>query len=267
MWDSSNKSTPNDPTQCFTSRVTDYVRYRPGYPTALLDVLQQHCQLSPQTVIADVGSGTGKLTRLFLDHGNTVYGVEPNAAMRHTALQQLAAYSQFHSQSGRAEATGLPTASVSMVVAGQAFHWFDPIKTRQEFQRILLPQGWVVLVWNNRDLTDAFQQAYEGLLREQAPDYGNVRHRRRIALEHIQQFYGPYIPQSITLTYRQPLDWTGLWGRLMSCSYAPPANHPNHRPLHDALAETFEAHQQQGVIQFVYQTQVYFGLLPDLTPG
>ncbi|MEO0539361.1 MAG: SAM-dependent methyltransferase, partial [Cyanobacteria bacterium P01_A01_bin.105] len=59
----------------------------------------------------------------------------------------------------------------------------------------------------------------------------------------------------------QQLDWDGLWGRLMSCSYAPQASHPQHLPLLNHLQQAFTEYQQQGRVDFIYQTQVYCGQL------
>ena len=106
--------------------------------------------LRPSDVVADVGSGTGILTALLLDHGNTVHAVEPNAAMAAEATARLGGNPRFHAVAGRAEATGLPDASCDVVTAAQAFHWFDIDPTRREFRRILRPGGAVVLVWNIR---------------------------------------------------------------------------------------------------------------------
>ena len=106
--------------------------------------------LRPSSVIADFGSGTGLLAQLFLDFGVEVYGVEPNASMRAAAEQLLARFPRFHSVQGTAETSGLPDQSCDIVTSGQSFHWFDPVRTRQECRRILRPAGWVVLVWNVR---------------------------------------------------------------------------------------------------------------------
>src|SRR5512133_1966571 len=137
-----------DSKERFTSRVENYVKYRPGYPAAILDVLKAECGLTPGAFVADVGSGTGLLARVFLDFGCHVFGIEPNAEMRAAGEQLLAEYRLFDSRDGSAEATGLPTASVHFVTAGQAFHWFDPPRAQEEFRRILKPEGWVGLIWN-----------------------------------------------------------------------------------------------------------------------
>ena len=143
---------PSDSNTRFSDRVADYVRTRPGYPTAVLDILGTETGLNPATVVADVGAGTGLSAELFLRNGNTVFGVEPNREMREAAESLLAGYANFHSVAGSAESTTLPDASVDLIVAGQAFHWFDVPRARAEFRRILRPDGVVVLMWNTRRL-------------------------------------------------------------------------------------------------------------------
>ena len=114
-----------DPTQRFSSRVDNYVRYRPGYPSAILDLLRKECGLTPKSVIADVASGTGIFSRMLLENGNRVFGVEPNLEMRKAGEEYLAAYPNFTSVEGTAEATTLADHSVDLVTAAQAAHWFD----------------------------------------------------------------------------------------------------------------------------------------------
>src|SRR3954447_4559397 len=126
-----------DPTRRFSNRVEDYIKYRPNYPRALVRLLEAECGMTGASVIADVGSGTGILSELFLKNGNRVYGVEPNREMREAGERLLASYTNFVSVDGRAEATTLDDASVDFVTAGQAFHWFDPPRTRREFVRVL----------------------------------------------------------------------------------------------------------------------------------
>jgi len=115
----------NDATQRFTNRVENYTRYRPHYPAQILDSLKVDCGLTAQSIIADVGSGTGFLAELFLAQGNRVFGVEPNREMREAGERLLRAYPKFNSIGTTAEATALPDSSIDFVTAGQAFHWFD----------------------------------------------------------------------------------------------------------------------------------------------
>src|SRR5882724_12052314 len=165
-----------DAKQRFSNRVADYVRYRPGYPPAALDLLRTECGLRPGHVIADIGSGTGFLSELFLKNGNLVYGVEPNEAMRRAGEEYLASYDGFSSIEGSAEATTLDDAGVDFVTAGQSFHWFEPDSARREFVRILKPGGWMVIVWNDRRMDEApFTRAYENLLERFGIDYKQVK--------------------------------------------------------------------------------------------
>ena len=250
-----------DPTKRFSSRVDNYVKFRPDYPPDVLGVLRSRCGLIPETVVADVGSGTGIFTRQLLANGNTVYGVEPNAEMRAAGAEFLAAFPRFHSVDGTAEATTLPDGSVGVITAAQAFHWFKRKRTRTEFARILAPGGWLALIWNDRPLDRTpFLRAYEALLHEFGPDYLAVRHQH-LDLPQVQEFVGCTEVTLTVLEHRQLLDYDGLEGRLLSSSYAPEAGHPLHEPMLRRLREIFEQYQADGTVSLDYDTQVYCALL------
>ena len=152
-----------DSTTRFSNRVADYVKYRPGYPATIVTWLQENHHLSAGETIADIGSGTGISSRLFLQAGYKVWGIEPNAAMREMSVQLLSNYPYFRAKDGTAEATGLPDSSVGAIVCGQAFHWFDAVKAKQEFKRILKANGIVILIWNER-LTESVFDGLKGRL-------------------------------------------------------------------------------------------------------
>jgi SAM-dependent methyltransferase len=249
-----------DPTQRFSSRVDNYVRYRPGYPQEVLQLLREECGLTPKHVIADVASGTGIFTRMLLENGNRVFGVEPNDAMRQTAEEQLAKYPSFTSVAGTAEATSLPSGSVDIVTAAQAAHWFDRGKARREFVRVLKPGGWTVLLWNERRTeATAFLKAYEQLLLTHGTDYEEVRHERTTAT--IGAFFAPSLFQERVFDYRQEFDYDGLEGRLLSSSYTPQPGHANYDPMLRELRRIFDAYQGNGRVSFEYYTRVYHGKL------
>lgn len=247
-----------DPTRRFSSRVDNYVRYRPGYPSGILTVLAGDCGLSAASVIADVGSGTGKLTELFLANGNRVFGVEPNREMREAGERFLKEYSNFSSIDGTAEQTTLPDRSVNFITAGQAFHWFDREQCRAEFARILKPEGWVVLIWNDRK-TDAtgFLAGYEKLLKAYATDYSKVDHKQ-IDDVVVQKFFG-FAPTKRILPSSQEFDFEALKGRLLSSSYAPEKGQPGHDEMLRDLEKLFNEFQEDDRVQFVYDTVVYYG--------
>ena len=250
------------PTARFSDRVENYVRYRPGYPREVIDLLRDECGLRAEHVVEDVASGTGIFTRLLLENGNRVFAVEPNAEMREMGRQVLAGYEKFVSVAGTAEETTLDAASVDFVTAAQAAHWFDLKKGRAEFERILRPGGWCVLIWNER-LTEStpFLREYEQLLLTYGTDYKEVRHERTTAVIH--EFFAPARFSEQTFGLVQRFDFEGTAGRLLSSSYAPLERHANYAPMMRELERIFRAHAVGGLVEFEYATRVYFGRLSE----
>jgi len=249
-----------DPTQRFSSRVANYVRYRPGYPSAVVDLLKKECGLTTGAVIADVASGTGIFTRMLLENGNCVFGVEPNAEMRKAGEQFLSAYPQFTSVEGTAEATGLTDCGVHFVTAAQAAHWFDREKARREFIRILKPGGSTVLLWNERRTESTpFLRDYEQLLVAYGTDYQNVRHER--TTEEIETFFAPSPFQVRTFDNRQEFDYPALEGRLLSSSYTPQSDDAGYASMLRELRRIFDTYRVNGRVTFEYNTSVYYGPL------
>jgi ubiquinone/menaquinone biosynthesis C-methylase UbiE len=250
-----------DSTQRFSNRVENYTKYRPSYPKEMLSLLAGECGLTPAAIIADVGSGTGIMTRIFLENGNQVFAVEPNSEMRRAAEQILAVYPHFISVTASAEATTLPAGTADFVVAAQAFHWFDRDQARLEFVRILKPDGWVVLVWNERRAASTpLQSEYEQLLRKYSTDYANVDHRN-ITGEILHAFFLPDEFKLQTLSYSQTLNFEELKGRLLSSSYSPLPGEPNCESMLEDLRAIFDAHQIHGQVAFEYDTQLFYGHL------
>jgi len=244
----------------FTSRVADYVKYRPGYPAEIVNLLTTECGLTPGSVVADVGSGTGKLSEIFLANGNVVIGIEPNESMRVVAEQIFKDEPRFRSVDGKAEATTLDDASVDIVVAGQAFHWFDPLKTREDWLRILKPNSYAALIWNDRLLeATPFLSDYEQLLKEFGTDYAEIRHDKSMPM--IEQFFAgdPFVLRGFPNT--QIFDLDGLRGRVRSSSYTPEPGHPTFEPMMRGLESVFDKHQKNGYVNFDYETKVFYGRL------
>jgi SAM-dependent methyltransferase len=249
------------PTQRFSDRVDFYVRYRPRYPRALVEHLGQAGDLTPDSVVADIGSGTGFLAEVFLCFGCAVIGVEPNAEMRAAAEALLAPYPRFRSVDGTAEATGLPAASVDWAVAGQAFHWFDGPAAARECRRILRPGGRAAICWNERDAAASpFMQEYDALIHRHSPEYEDVGHRN-IGKVAYADFFGHDRYRLDAFPNAQAFDREGLRGRLSSSSYSPPPGHPGHAPMMADLDALFDAHQQDGSVTFTYVSKVFWGEL------
>lgn len=247
--------------QRFSSRVEDYVRYRPGYPEAVIATLHAECRLERASLVADFGSGTGLLSRLFLRNGNPVLAVEPNPEMRAAGERLLGSFPGFRSVSGRAESSTLADHSVDFVVAGQAFHWFDPRMARDEFVRILKPTGWGVLIWNQVDIrATAFLRAYERLLQKYATYRIRVDHRERDAAAAAALF-GTGGFKSDTFEHSQRFDYTGVRGRTLSLSSIPGPSDPGHEKMLAELAEIFQAYHTDDIVELPYTTTMYYGRL------
>jgi ubiquinone/menaquinone biosynthesis C-methylase UbiE len=250
----------NDSTTRFSNRVEDYIRYRPHYPVSVMDFLRSQLGLRSSDVIADIGSGTGISSMLFLENGNTVWGIEPNREMREAAERQLSHYKNFKSADGTAENIPLPDKSVDMIVAGQAFHWFDMSRSREEFARVLKQGRYAVLIWNDRKTeSDAFSEEYDALL-STLEDYRKVNHKN-VDRPVFDEFYGKRNYDIHIVPNHQDFDWEGLKGRLMSSSYVPVPGDPAHEPLMKRMKEIFDKYNINGKVKIEYDTKIVHGKL------
>ncbi len=246
-------------TQRYTDRVQDYVQFRPGYPTEIIPMLVQECGLAAEHVIADIGSGNGQLSRLFLDHGNHVFGVEPNDAMRSRADDIFKTNNHFTSVNGQAEATTLDRETADFIVVGQAFHWFDITRISKEFRRILKAKDcWVVLIWNDRKTDEtAFQAAYEQVLISHAPDYKGIE-GSRVSPNVMRLSLG--VDELARYDFegmRQMLPLEPFLGRVRSSSYCPLPDDPQHEKLMAECKGLFKMYSQNNLINMDYTTHVF----------
>lgn len=244
----------------FSNRVDDYVRYRPTYPTALVDLLEADFGFAPGQTLADIGSGTGISAELFLRRGYHVCAVEPNADMRAAAEAALGGLPGFRSIAGAAEATTLPDASVDAVIAAQAFHWFDVDGVRKEFARILKPGGKVALIWNDWRDDTPFMQDYAAFVRQYALDFDKLRNHSPEQAPRIARFFAAG-HEVRAIPNGQTLDRVGVEGRMLSSSYMPGRDDPRCEAALAVLREVFARHERDGVVAFAYFTRVYIGTL------
>ena len=261
----SEKAAPGNEAGCFSGRVDDYVKTRPSYPNALLAVLRDRCNLRAASTVADLGSGTGLLTRLLLETGATVHAVEPNDEMRAAAETVSQGEEGFHSVAGTAEATTLADASVDLVTAAQAFHGFDAVRTHAELRRILRTPAVareadsVALVWNDRALdADAFHRAYEELLVRRCPRYRELQGKADTTAK-FDALLGAGRWRRASVPNEQRLDREGLVGRLLSSSYAPRPGDPGHDETFADLRALFDRHAAGGSVAMLYTTVAITG--------
>jgi SAM-dependent methyltransferase len=252
-----------DPTGRFTARAESYERGRPGYPIALREFCRSSLGLLPKHIVADVGSGTGILSDLFLTGGNRVMAIEPNDDMRAAAERRFGGNNNFVSIKGRAEETGLADRSVDFILAGQAFHWFDRAAAKIEFLRILRAGGWVILVWNDRRADGEFEAEYESILREFAIDLSEVSLRRRAATheEDLGDFFSPHGFQTSCFSNSRSFDLEELISMASSASYLPLPGHPRYPELAVRVQKAFQTSAQNGRVWQKYDTRAYYGRL------
>ena len=226
----------------FSGRAGAYEAGRSGYPQALLDHLYGAEGLSPASVVADVGAGTGKLTRELLAR----------------AQAALSNYPRFFPVAATAEHTTLADASVDWVTCASAFHWLDAPAFAAECRRILRPQGRVLLLWLVRDAEDAFNRAHAAVLAAHCPGFTGLSHGHDACAPHLNRFFrGPFSALRFDSSVLQGRE--AFVQRSLSSSYAPRPGQPEYGPLISALEALFEAHQQEGQVLVRTSCAAYLG--------
>lgn len=237
-----------------------YAKFRPNYPKAFIDFLFTDLDLPKSCVFADIGAGTGILTRQLLEKGATVYAVEPNDDMRKVAEDNLKAFPKFIPVKGTAENTTLPGGSMDIITAAQAFHWFDREKFKEECKRILKPQGKILLVWNSRDSESELVTENALINREYCPGFKGFSGGMNTAAsgEGLSDFFrGEYTVK----TFKNPLAYSkeAFIGRNLSSSYALKEDDENYVPYVRALEALFEKYSKDGVLTTPNYTRCYLG--------
>ncbi len=245
----------------FTGRVDSYRLARPRYPKEILDLLRRECGLTSQSSIVDVAAGTGIFTELFLENGNTVTAIEPNAEMRSTCIELQPVYPKLTVLEGTAENTGLQESCADFVTVAQALHWFDLARTRKEFARIQKKNGWCVIAYNERRPEgDPFHRGYEALLRQFGVDYDAVQ-RKYPDISTLRAFFDPAPVHRLRLENFQLMDRDALVGRVVSSSYMPTPGQPGYDAMLKEIDRLFAENERQGVVKLDYECTVSYGQL------
>jgi len=245
--------------ESFTGRVDDFAKYRPGYPEQIISLLESKIDFSPAKDVADIGCGTGRLSRLFLNNGNLVFGVEPNDEMRLMSEKLLSKFINFISIEGTAEKTMLATSSVDVITVGQAFHWFDLKKTKKEFKRILRKDGHVVIAWNERKNNSQVMKAVNKMLLSLNQEHEEAE-KNLVDKNLLNTFFAVEKVSTSTFPNYQMLDLAGLKGRIRSISYVPETGAENKKVM-DQIKDVFEKYNNGGMVKIEYTTRVFYGKL------
>lgn len=242
----------------FDGRSSNYSLYRPDYPADLLSVIKLEFNMGDESAIADIGSGTGKLARLFLENGNKVFCIEPNREMREAAKKDLSGYPEAVLMDGSAEHTGLPDSSVEFIVVGQAFHWFDLEAAREEFKRILTENGVLILVWNDRVAkSTGINAAYEEICRKYSEGYHSSG-STGLSNDDIVGFFGHEV-RKFSLPNPQEMNLEALKGRYFSAPYAMASSNPKYGKLLKAFDKAFKENKKGKWVRMEHETKVFAG--------
>lgn len=242
----------------FSNRADNYARFRPGYPEELFAHLRKVTAVQPEARIVDIGSGTGLFAEPLLQEGYNVVCIEPNEDMRKAGEARLRKYPSFQSIQSTAEDTGLAENSVDLITVAQTFHWLDPVAARLECQRILKPDGYVILAWNRETKQTEFEQQYSDLRTQYRLDEpGPVQ----IDPVLIEEFFAPGVVSSRAFANKQLLDFEALKGQLLSKSYIPLPGHKDYDEMISRLIKLFVLYNENGLVTINYETLLYWGQL------
>ncbi len=246
------------PQAAFSTKVADYEASRPDYPEALFAMLAAEGALAAGATVADVGAGTGLLTRGLLQHGWTVVAVEPNAGMRRAADRRLGGMAGYRSVEGSAESMPLAESSVDLVTAAQAFHWFDIERSRAEFLRVLKPAGRVALIWNDRVPEDPVNEALDAM----SARHGGARREALAAhaeSDNVPRFFGAGSWRQFSWPHAHRLSEEGFLALVFSRSYIPGRDTPGGREVAARVREIFRRLAVCDAVEVRYRTVAVLG--------
>jgi ubiquinone/menaquinone biosynthesis C-methylase UbiE len=243
-----------DPIEIFSSKAEIYAKYRWGYAPEAIQTIFDLTGISQESCVADIGAGTGILTREFIGKVKQVFAVEPNPEMRAIADRQFAAMPSCRVIDGRAEATTLAGNSVDLITAAQAVHWFEPESAMHEFYRILKPNGWLALCRNygtDHVLTEALQDVYPAENDTESLMVGK-RQSRSIYFDD-QEFLKLEFP------FSSKLKWEGFLGSLSSASFAPDVDTIAYEQFARKAKSVFNHFNTNRTIDIHGMTELYLG--------
>jgi len=248
----------------FNQKAGSYSLGRPNYASQLIDMLYAEQGFNRQSVIADIGSGTGILSKQLLEKGSTVYAVEPNDDMRAGAENTLKSFRNFHSVNGTAEQTTLDANSVDFITVAQAFHWFDAALFQEECKRILKPNGKVFLIWNTRDTAAEINVRQSLIFKKYCPAFSGLGGGIRENDDRISIFFDNAFMRA---EFDNPLfyDKEKFIKRSLSSSYSLTEKDRNYKEFLQSLNDFFDKYSTNNSLTVPNKTVVYFGALAGVS--
>lgn len=247
-----------DSKQLFSTKAQAYAQARPSYPAEMINYLVSRAHLNSESLVADIGGGTGLSAKPFLEKGIPVVLIEPNDEMRLGAQSFLSSFSSVSFSENSGEDTGLETASVDLIFCGQSFHWLDPEKARVEFRRILKPNGIAALAWNTRRYDDDVQKAFDGI----SDEFGGERYQKLMHDDMVQDFSYFFTPESyqeIHFENEQLLNLESLSNLIFSRSYIPDPGTATGEKVQERINDMFATYSEGELVQFRYMTKLFLG--------
>lgn len=244
------------PTERFSTKA-HYYHYRPDYPHGIIEKLMEDINFSPGFVVADIGAGTGKLTKLFVDNGNKVFAVEPNKEMLTIADDLFKHRNNYHSVNTCAEDTNLRSESIDLISVGQALHWFDFNKAKREFLRILKKPGFALVTGNRPVFVD------KKLAEEINTLTGKFCYKtyKRIDFEVIDydEIFKPFKTKAVIITRKIQKPVSDIIKGTLSCSFSPDEGHKDFTEFVDALRSILMKYAFNNMVRVNIETKMTYG--------
>lgn len=244
----------------FNGKSDVYSKFRPDYPDQLLKDLKIENKLDENSVIADIGAGTGIMTKKLLDLGFNVVVVEPNEEMRKVSIDNLKDYKHFVSVNGSAENTTLKNYSVDMIVVAQAFHWFDVGNFRKECQRIVKAEAKIAIISNERVTEHILNKEIADTYQKYCPNFKGFSN----GLMGSDDIYDTFYQKGYSIkTYENPLIYNknNFIGRHLSSSFSPNQDDELYPMLVESLGDIFDKHSKNGYLTLPNHTKCRCGFV------
>jgi ubiquinone/menaquinone biosynthesis C-methylase UbiE len=243
----------------FDNKSRPYSIGRPMYPEAIIHKIKD-LGIGAQSSIADIGAGTGLLTKMLGQLECDIFAVEPNMEMLNECKNYCSSNPNIHYIHAPAEDTQLKDNSIDFITIAQAFHWFDKQLCKAEFQRILKADGYVLILWNEMLADSDLAKEYTSLLHKYknyetagiSKDFDPDKEKRSFFGQEFEKVY---------YENRQTVTEKGFIGNALSLSYTPAESDNNYSVFLKELCSLFNKYEEDGKVTFEYETEACYAKL------